>query len=163
MVVEIAGEDLDLARHVEGGVDNEQFLWYNVYNGRREVYLSGARRMEKFREFPLQTAKRWRGWWVYILYEEDEPVYVGMTHRLVRRVKDHKARRRIDPHFCFDSAAVKRVWSESEAEAEERRLIRRLNPEHNVQHRDPESYIKIDILAVLNIPKPAEVKLERRV
>jgi excinuclease UvrABC nuclease subunit len=83
----------------------------------------------KVKEF-LQRGMRKRrpNWkkrhWVYLLYDNDEVVYIGCTLDLKRRIDQHKDK-------VFNSVAVKKHWNQVLAMSEERKLIILYNPKYN--------------------------------
>lgn len=116
----------------------------------------------RFVGFPLNIAKRrMAGAFVYILYLDNTPVYVGHSACIISRIKQHQARAAKDKEFQFDSVAVKKCRSVIVARLEERRLIRLHQPRNNSQSRDRLSFAMINLHEVLNLPKP-KVELERR-
>lgn len=113
-------------------------------------YLEG-----KFIELPLRLAiRRIRGHFVYVLWRENEPVYVGVTSGLVDRINQHRCKMSREDDYSYDSVTVKRFRNRTLAESEEARLIRLLNPEYNTQGRDEASFI--DLMAALGLEEPIE-------
>ncbi len=71
---------------------------------------------------------------VYMLCLEGEVVYIGQTHDLIRRIREHVAKARTDPSFLFNEVWAKPILSLSQAGAEERRLIAKFKPKSNHRH-----------------------------
>jgi excinuclease UvrABC nuclease subunit len=94
-------------------------------------------------------------WFVYALFDGELLVYVGCTENIRLRLRAHLKRRGFDLTYYFDRVGFKASTDGVEALAEEKRLIRTLHPAYNVADRDPNSFIDIDINALVPPPKPA--------
>lgn len=67
---------------------------------------------------------------VYMLYSDNELVYIGMTTKLYNRVNEHRRKGK----FAFNRVLVKYVEDETQANALEYTLIRDLQPRYNIQY-----------------------------
>lgn len=110
-----------------------------------------ARSMPK----PLEMARIPESFWVYyLLNQDDEVLYIGVSYNVPARLRQHKADKPWFPQVAF--IATERYAYDDLAFAAEVRAIRRYEPPYNVKSTPAHNAVISDRFKAMHAPKRAE-------